>query len=651
MLPLSPAAADSPAAALTSAYTALPPTRVLDTRIGLGAPTGRPAPGATVRVPVAGVQGIPATGVTAVTVNLTLTDSAGPGYVQALPTGASAFGASSNVNTTGPGQTSANLATVPVGADGSITLYDVAGANLIADVQGYYSAAATAAAGRYQPLNPVRVLDSRDRTGMTKLSATPANPGDVKNCTDFATWADANAWFWTYYPYYGDVARLDQNNDQIPCESLPGNPHHVVQIAPPPFNPDPQPAAGEVIPLQLAGVGGVPGGGASSVVLTLTATRSAGPGFVQVVPTDGGTALGTTSNVNLTGAGQTVANLVVVPLGTGGTVDVYNSSGTDVIADVLGYYTDGTAATSSAGLFVPVNPFRLTDTRATAPVAANSQTALSTLGIGGVPGTGVGALALNVTATGTTGPGYLQILPTDQGTPGASSSVNFTGAGQTAASAAIGNLGTQGRFTVYASTRTNVIVDVSGYFTAGTTTPPSGITAELQQLTVAPTYTGGGYDRSAWGDWTTHNCQDTRAQVLIAESSSPVTLSADGCTVTGGNWLDPYSGLAFTSASDLQIDHVVPVKNAYDSGAWQWDAARMSAYYNDVADAGQLLAVKISENEAKGDSGPEAWKPPLVSDYCAYATDWVQIKARWSLTVTPAEHDALASMLATCPAQ
>lgn len=639
--PPAPAVVPAPAA---GAYTALQPQRILDTRTGVGAPVGRPARGASVRLEVAGVGGVPMTGVGAVTLNLTVTDSSGPGYVQALPTGSGALGASSNVNTTGAGQTSANLATVPVGADGSITLYDVAGAHLIADVQGYYRTTAASSAGRYQALTPARVLDSRDRTGMAPVTR-PASPGNAVSCGSFATWDQANRWFWTYYRLYGDVSNLDGDDDLIPCESLPGNPRRVVEIPLPPFDPYPRPAAGEVITLQLAGRGGVPVAGASSVALTLTATDSAGPGFVQVVPTGGGAALGGTSNVNLTGPGQTVANLVVVPIGVGGTVQIYTSSGTDVIADVLGYYTDATASSSSAGLFVPLDPFRLADTRGGGQVAAGSQTVVTPGGAGGVPTNGVGAVALNLTATDTTGPGYLQALPTELGVPGASSSVNFTGAHQTAASAAVSKLGTQSRVSVYTSTRTHVVVDVSGYFTDGTTPAPAPA-SPLDQLAVAPKNLTAPYDRSTWVHWVDDDgdCQDTRDEVLLV-ADGPVTVSGDGCDVVAGTWVDPYSGLTWTNPSDLDVDHVVPLKNAHDSGGWAWDAVTKRLYANDLAG---LVAVEDGLNQSKGDRGPEAWQPPLASYRCAYATQWVAIKARWHLTVTSTEHDALAGMLATC---
>jgi hypothetical protein len=88
--------------------------------------------------------------------------------------------------------------------------------------------------------------------------------------------------------------------------------------------------------------------------------------------------------------------------------------------------------------------------------------------------------------------------------------------------------------------------------------------------------------------------------------------------------------------------------NAHVPCAWAWDAATKRAYYNDLTDADHLLAVRDSVNQAKGDKGPEARKPPYTGDWCRYATDWATIKKKWSLTVTQAEYNALASMLTTC---
>src|SRR5450759_3921203 len=205
--------------------------------------------------------------------------------------------------------------------------------------------------------------------------------------------------------------------------------------------------------------------------MTVTATASSGPGFVQVVPTGGPTALGSTSNVNLTGAGQTAANLVIVPVGTDGTVQLYNSSGTHLIVDVVGYFTDTTAASSDLGLFVPVAPARLMDTRTTSPAAAGSLTPLAPLGRAGIPADGVSAVFLNPTATQTAGPGFLQLYPAGRGVPGASSSLNFTGPDQTIANATIAALGDLGVVSIFTPTRTQIIVDAFGYFTGPVASP------------------------------------------------------------------------------------------------------------------------------------------------------------------------------------
>ena len=456
-----PAPTQAQAAVATSKYVSVAPVRLLDTRVGLGAAKTRPAAGAMVTLKVTGVGGVPSTGVTAVTLNVTVTEPRTVGYVQVLPTGSDTAGDSSNINVYKTGQTVANLVTVPVGTGGRITLYDVAGGHLIADVQGYFIQTTTSSEGRYQAVAPTRLLDSRDRTGLPSL--LPSNPGDVRNCGDFSSWSSANTWFWTYYPHYGDVSKLDQNDDLIPCESLAGNPGRVVKVQGPDLYP--MPKAKTAIKLKVTGAGGVPASGVSSVALTVTATGSAGAGYVQVVPTGSSTALGTTSNVNLTGKGQTVANLVLVPLGSGGTVQLYNSSGTDILADVVGYFTSAGAAASSEGLFVPLDPSRLSDTRDGRIAAARSETTLAPAGRAGLPSDGMSAVFLNVTATGTTGPGYLQVFPTGQASPGGSSSVNYTSSGQTVATSAIGGLGVSGKLSVYTPTRTHVILDVAGYFT------------------------------------------------------------------------------------------------------------------------------------------------------------------------------------------
>ena len=122
--------------------------------------------------------------------------------------------------------------------------------------------------------------------------------------------------------------------------------------------------ANSTVTLQVAGRGGVPTSGVSAVVMNVIAVDPAGPGYVQVAPTP--VVPRATSNLN-TAAGRTIANLVVVPLGAAGTVDLFTTTNADLVADVVGYFTDGTAPESSAGLFVPITPTRQLDTRLPAP--------------------------------------------------------------------------------------------------------------------------------------------------------------------------------------------------------------------------------------------------------------------------------------------
>ena len=142
------------------------------------------------------------------------------------------------------------------------------------------------------------------------------------------------------------------------------------------------------------------------------------------------------------------------------------------------------------------------------------------------------------------------------------------------------------------------------------------------------------------------DCQNMRAEVLIAESSTTPVL--EGCTVFAGAWDDPWSSDATTNTSDLDVDHTVPLANAWRSGAWAWSGSERIAYANDVADTDHLLAIPLSENRAKSDSGPEAWRPPDRAAWCHYAEAWSRIKARWNLVATPAEWDALVAMSAGC---
>ncbi len=150
-----------------------------------------------------------------------------------------------------------------------------------------------------------------------------------------------------------------------------------------------------------------------------------------------------------------------------------------------------------------------------------------------------------------------------------------------------------------------------------------------------------------WIDADGDGC-DTRAEVLIAESTTPITPGA-GCSLTGGSWLSPYDGETWTSPSDVDIDHLVPLKDAWISGAWSWTPAQRTQYANDLDVPYALIAVTDNVNQSKGDRDPAQWMPPAAGFDCEYAIDWVLVKYRWSLTADPAERAALASQLSgTC---
>ncbi|EKD20479.1 uncharacterized protein L3040_004234 [Drepanopeziza brunnea f. sp. 'multigermtubi'] len=168
----------------------------------------------------------------------------------------------------------------------------------------------------------------------------------------------------------------------------------------------------------------------------------------------------------------------------------------------------------------------------------------------------------------------------------------------------------------------------------------------LAGLTVAAQGPQTGYSRDLFPSWITisGNC-NTRETVLIRDGTNVVTNTA--CASTSGSWFSPFDGATWTAASDVDIDHMVPLSNAWKSGAAAWTTAQRQVFANDLTNP-QLWAVTDNVNQAKSDSGPENWKPPLTSFYCTYAKAWTKVKSVYDLTITSAEKTALTSMLATC---
>ena len=162
-----------------------------------------------------------------------------------------------------------------------------------------------------------------------------------------------------------------------------------------------------------------------------------------------------------------------------------------------------------------------------------------------------------------------------------------------------------------------------------------------------------GYDRKAfmpnnkWDD-ADGDCQNTRHEVLIQESRAPVQLSGNGCRVIAGEWHDPYTGKIFTDPKNLDIDHFVPLKEAYDSGADQWTNEQKRAFANNLQDSRLLIAVSASANRSKGAKDPAQWLPPNSNYHCQYVKTWAAIKANWGLAMDAEEKLAIVSFLKDC---
>jgi outer membrane protein assembly factor BamB len=384
-------------APVVSRFVPTTPTRLLDTRVG-GPQTGysgaRPTADQTVDLQVTSRGGIPAVGVTAVALNVTATEASAPGFVTAWPSG-SARPSVSTLNVAQAGQTISAPVIVPVGPDGKVSLYTLGGAHLVADVSGYFSPSLSSTDGRLVSVAPSRLLDTRLVPG-----SRPSNNGTVA--------------------------------------------------------------------IPVAGQGGVPATGASAVVLNVTATNASAPGFVTAWPS--GTPRPLASTVNITRKGQTIADTVIVPIGADGNVNLFVNSSTDLVVDVSGYFTDGSAAASDSGLYVPMTPTRVADTRpgtrlnyvGTKPLPG-STTTFSLDALGTPDGPGRAAVVATLTGVQATKPGHLTIWSGNEARPN-TSILNLEDASQTIANLPIVGVGGDNTVSVYTYGGAHFVLDLEGYF-------------------------------------------------------------------------------------------------------------------------------------------------------------------------------------------
>ena len=188
-------------------------------------------------------------------------------------------------------------------------------------------------------------------------------------------------------------------------------------------------------------------------------------------------------------------------------------------------------------------------------------------------------------------------------------------------------------------------LEPGGGSAGGATADAADATAELKRLTVAKAGSMRGYTRDEFPHWreTGENC-DVRDSVLKRDGRKVKT---SGCNVVAGTWASLYDGKTLDSPTKVDVDHVVPLANAWRSGASAWTTEKREDFANDLDDP-QLVAVSASSNRSKGDQDPSTWKPTDSSAWCDYARDWIAVKTHWKLTVTTAEKSALADMLEKC---
>lgn len=170
--------------------------------------------------------------------------------------------------------------------------------------------------------------------------------------------------------------------------------------------------------------------------------------------------------------------------------------------------------------------------------------------------------------------------------------------------------------------------------------------SEIQLRTAAEHL--GGYDRNLFKHWVDadKNGCDTRKEVLISEAVVKPKKGAK-CALTGGKWISAYDGKSFTKDSGLDIDHVVPLAEAWRSGAWAWNSQQRQDFANDISDSRVLIAVTASANRSKGDQDVKTWLP--AKGKCSYIEAWVAVKVRYSLTFDTGELSVIQSYFTSCP--
>ncbi|MFE7237333.1 HNH endonuclease family protein [Streptomyces sp. NPDC057565] len=179
-------------------------------------------------------------------------------------------------------------------------------------------------------------------------------------------------------------------------------------------------------------------------------------------------------------------------------------------------------------------------------------------------------------------------------------------------------------------------------------TPVSASTARtyLSELTVSAEGSSTGYSRDKFPHWITQSGTCNTREVVLKRDGTNVVQDSS-CAAVSGSWYSQYDGATWTAASDLDIDHMVPLAEAWRSGASSWTTAQRQSFANDLTRP-QLIAVTDNVNQSKSDQDPAEWLPSRTAYRCTYVRAWVHVKHYYNLTVDSAEKSALQSVLNGC---
>jgi len=179
------------------------------------------------------------------------------------------------------------------------------------------------------------------------------------------------------------------------------------------------------------------------------------------------------------------------------------------------------------------------------------------------------------------------------------------------------------------------------------TSSPTAARQQLNDLIVTTSGSMSGYSRDRFPHWRPEGTGSCNVRDAVLRRDAQEVRVENSCNVVGGTWYSVYDGLVLNDPARVDIDHMVPLANAWRSGASGWDDTRRGDFANDLTRP-ELIAVSATSNRAKGDQDPAQWRPKNREYWCEYASSWIAVKHYWRLTVTSAEKSALSEMLGTC---